>query len=41
MKPENFIGRSVQQTEEFLADFVKPVLDANKDILNETFEMKN
>lgn len=41
MKPENFIGRSVQQVEEFLKEQVEPVLEANKDILNETFEMKN
>ncbi len=41
MKPENFTGRSAQQVEEFVSEFVKPVLEANKDILNETFEMKN
>ncbi len=41
MKPENFTGRSAQQTEEFVEEFVKPILQANKDILNETFEMKN
>ena len=36
-----FTGRSEEQVEEFIADFVKPVLDANKDILGEGFEMKN
>ena len=41
MKPENFTGRSSQQVEEFVNEFVKPILDANSDILNETFEMKN
>lgn len=41
MKPENFTGRSPQQVEEFVSEFVKPILDANKDILNEKFEMKN
>lgn len=41
MNPENFIGRSPQQVEEFVAEYVKPILDANRDILNETFEMKN
>ena len=41
MKPENFTGRSSQQVEEFVNEFVKPILDENKDILNETFEMKN
>ena len=41
LKPESFTGRSEEQVEEFIADFVKPVLDANKDILGEGFEMKN
>ena len=29
MKPENYIGRCPQQVEEFIANCVKPVLDAN------------
>ena len=29
MKPENFIGRCPQQVDEFIANCVKPVLDAN------------
>ena len=41
MSPENFTGRSSQQVEEFVNEFVKPILHANKDILNETYEMKN
>ena len=41
MAPENFTGRSAQQVEEFVSELVQPILDANKDILNETFEMKN
>ena len=41
LKPENFTGRSAQQVEEFVNDMVKPVLDANKDILGESYEMKN
>jgi adenylosuccinate lyase len=41
MKPENFTGRSSQQVEEFVEELVKPILDENRDILNETFEMKN
>lgn len=41
MNPENFTGRSSQQVEEFVEEFVKPILEANKDILNEKFEMKN
>ena len=41
LKPENYTGRSSQQVDEFLADFIKPILEANKDILGENFEMKN
>ncbi len=41
LQPENFTGRSKQQTEEFIAECIKPILDANKDILGESFEMKN
>ncbi|MBQ3565751.1 MAG: adenylosuccinate lyase [Oscillospiraceae bacterium] len=41
MQPENFTGRCPQQVEEFVNECVKPVLDANKDILGEKFEMKN
>jgi len=41
LKPENYTGRSEQQVEEFLRDFINPVLDSNKDILGENFEMKN
>ena len=41
MAPENFTGRRAQQVEEFVSELVQPILEANKDILNETFEMKN
>ena len=40
MAPENFTGRSAQQVEEFVSELVQPILEANKDILIETFEMK-
>lgn len=33
MKPENFVGRAPQQVEEFVADVIKPILEANKDLL--------
>ena len=33
MKPENFVGRAPEQTEEFISEYVKPVLGENKDIL--------
>ncbi len=39
LKPESFTGRSAEQVTEFIAECVKPVLDANKDKLNETAEI--
>ena len=33
MKPENFIGRAPEQTADFLNETVKPILEANKDLL--------
>lgn len=39
LKPENFTGRSAQQVEEFVRDCVKPILDANKNMLGETAEL--
>jgi adenylosuccinate lyase len=33
LEPKNFVGRAPQQTQEFLDEVVKPILDANKDIL--------
>lgn len=41
LRPESYTGRSSQQTEEFLREFIRPVLDENKDVLGEKFEMKN
>ncbi len=39
LQPEHFTGRSEEQVVEFLRDFIKPVLDANKDILGEKAEL--
>lgn len=39
LKPENFTGRSEEQVEEFIADYIKPILDANADILDEKVEI--
>ena len=39
LKPENFIGRSIEQVEEFIKECVKPILDDNKGILNEKAEL--
>ena len=33
MKPKNYVGRSVEQTTEFLDGVIKPILSANADIL--------
>ena len=33
MKPENFVGRAPQQTEEYIDEYIRPVLEANKEIL--------
>ena len=39
MDPSNYVGRAPQQTEEFLADVVQPLLEANKDALGLTAEV--
>jgi adenylosuccinate lyase len=39
LRPENFIGRSPQQVEDFIANYVKAILDQNKDILGKTAEL--
>lgn len=33
LKPENFVGRAPQQTEEFVRDFIRPILEENADEL--------
>ena len=39
LQPEHFTGRAPEQVTEFLAECVKPVLDANKDVLGEKAEL--
>ena len=39
MQPEFFTGRSASQVEEFVAQVVKPVLEANKEILGERAQL--
>ena len=39
LQPENYVGRAPEQTSEFLAEFIKPVLDANADMLGEKVEL--
>lgn len=41
LKPESYTGRSSQQVDEFLEEYINPILDANRDVLGESFEMKN
>ncbi len=36
LEPINYVGRAPKQTEEFIGGVVKPILDANKDILGIT-----
>ena len=37
--PEKYTGRAKEQTEDYLRDFVQPVLEHNKDILGETADI--
>ena len=39
LEPKNFVGRAPEQTEEFLDEVVRPILDANRDILGMTAEI--
>lgn len=39
LQPEHFTGRSAQQTEEFINGLIKPILEANKDIMGEKAEL--
>ncbi|MBO6114686.1 MAG: adenylosuccinate lyase [Lachnospiraceae bacterium] len=39
LEPKNFVGRAPEQTKEFLSEVVKPILDANKEILGVTAEI--
>ena len=39
LQPEAFTGRAPQQVEEFLANVIQPVLDANKDALGQKAEL--
>ena len=39
MDPTKYTGRAGDQTREFIADVIKPILDENKDILGLTAEI--
>ena len=33
MQPEKYVGRAPSQVKEFIEDVIRPILDANRDIL--------
>ncbi len=39
MKPENFVGRAPQQTEEYIREVIQPILEENKEVLGLTAEI--
>ncbi len=39
LEPERFIGRCPEQVDEFLNGFIRPLLDANRDVLGEKAEL--
>ncbi len=39
MQPENFVGRAPQQTEDFISEYIAPVLEKYKDLLGVTVEI--
>ena len=40
MKPELYVGRAPQQTEEFVENFIKPITEKYKDLLGMNVEIK-
>ena len=39
MEPSLYVGRAPQQTEEYIAEVIRPLLDANKEELGLTAEI--
>ncbi len=39
MKPERYVGRAPEQTEEFITEVIHPILERNKDVLGLTAEI--
>ena len=39
LKPENYVGRAPRQTEEYINGVIKPIVEANKDLLGLTAEL--
>lgn len=40
MKPEKYVGRAPKQVEEFVEEVIQPILDANRELLGMTAEIK-
>ncbi len=40
LNPQDFVGRSPQQVEEFIHEYIKPILEENKDLLGVTIKLK-
>lgn len=40
MKPELYVGRAPQQTEEFVENYIKPITEKYSDILGMSVEVK-
>ncbi len=40
MKPEKYVGRAPKQVEEFVEEVIRPILDANQELLGMTAEIK-
>lgn len=39
LKPIHYVGRSVEQTEEFIRDVIGPILEKNKEVLGEKVQL--
>ena len=39
-EPSDYIGRSVQQTEEFVDEYIRPVIEANRQYLGKDIDLK-
>ena len=40
MNPIDYVGRSVEQVDAYLSDVIKPILEANKDLLGLEVSLK-
>ena len=39
-EPSDYIGRSARQTEEFIAEYIRPVIEANREYLGKDVDLK-